>query len=215
MEATSPPAANLAIAALHEALGQTLADEFALLDVLLRKPRGIDVEILLGMTPVALLRFSNAFAASEALCLGVARLEPGHAVRSIAPNLLTLWVMEFHWLGWDMSQPGAQPLVNGGFTISARSFNILEHLDKKTAGGGQPVDGGFFMVERWRAKVKSRSCEPGLSLRKVGERHPTTLLPETQKTLLCNHLKTLANRNYVGVEPRGGGPSKREEPRKS
>ncbi|RWX18293.1 hypothetical protein EHI42_08755 [Rhizobium hidalgonense] len=57
-------------------------------------------------------------------------------------------------VGWVISEPGAQLTVNGGFTISMASFNILEHLDEKPPEGCEPVDGGFSMLVDETAWVK-------------------------------------------------------------
>ncbi len=49
-------------------------------------------------------------------------------------NNLVLKDMAGLGFGDGISEPGAQAVVNGGFTISTMSFSILEHL-VKTAGG--------------------------------------------------------------------------------
>jgi len=48
--------------------------------------------------------------------------------------------------GWGISEAGAQPTVNGGFTTSAMSFNILEHLDEKPPEGANPLMAVFLCL---------------------------------------------------------------------
>jgi len=84
-----------------------------LLHALLRKPRGIEVEFLMGVSSIALLRSPNTFSSGEPLGLSVSILE------AIEPNLLTFCGVKFRWRGWGVAQPGAQFAVIGGFTMSS------------------------------------------------------------------------------------------------
>jgi len=58
-------------------------------------------------------------------------------------------------IGWDMSQPRAQPSKMGGFTRIA-PLAIMNLSLKKHRGGFQPVDAVFFMVMCDGAQVKRR-----------------------------------------------------------
>lgn len=62
-------------------------------------------------------------------------------------------------IGWDMSQPRAQPSELGVFTTIA-PLAIMGLSLKKHRGGFQPVDAVFFMVMCGGASVKRRKYVP-------------------------------------------------------
>ncbi|MES5045643.1 DUF6538 domain-containing protein [Rhizobium nepotum] len=99
-----------------------------------------DLQVRIGRTPIRIpLRNMSASSARRA-----ARLLSGHAER--------LFIAVRALRGRDIDPP-AQTAVNGGFTMSAMSFNILEHLSEKSPEGCEPVDGGFSMFRQRRACV--------------------------------------------------------------
>lgn len=52
--------------------------------------------------------------------------------------------MVLRGFGCGISEPRAQSVVNGDFTMSVMSFNILEHLDEKPPEGANPLMAVFL-----------------------------------------------------------------------
>lgn len=89
----------------------------------------------------------------DGTCCGSVR----SAFRKARPGVVNNLVLKNSlWLGFGgkISEPGAQTVVNGGFTMSAKLFNIRIHPDEKPPEGCEPCDGGFSMLDRRRAWVK-------------------------------------------------------------
>jgi hypothetical protein len=57
-------------------------------------------------------------------------------------------------------QPGAQTVVNGGFTMSVMSLNILEHLDEKPPEGANPLIAVFLWSIVGALRSSCLSAEP-------------------------------------------------------
>ncbi|NTF42593.1 hypothetical protein [Rhizobium rhizogenes] len=81
-------------------------------------------------------------------------VESAQASRGVVNNLVWKGMVRLGF-GGEISEPGAQAVVNSGFTMSAKLFNIRVHSREKPPEGCEPYDGGFSMLDRRRELVNT------------------------------------------------------------
>ncbi|MFD1328738.1 hypothetical protein [Mycoplana ramosa] len=81
----------------------------------------------------------------DGTCCGSVRSASRKTGRGVVNNLVLKDMVRLGF-GEGISEPGAQLAVNGGFTMSVMSFNILEHLDEKPPEGANPLMAVFLCL---------------------------------------------------------------------